>query len=185
MSIFVQADSQKHSHGRFVAGRDAGPVRRRRAGAADVTRQLGPQELVSKVAQRHLEGSRRPSLRVRQGQEQGARAGRQEHAAVLRHRVFGAAGAGEALAHGDAGAAQALRRSVLSVAVAELRRGVAGVHAGPLEDPAVPGQSDRQGRHGAHRNPSRQRQPRAGELFAAQTDNGWRLTTCRSKACRT
>ena len=75
---------------------------------------------------------------------------------------------GEALAHRDAGAAQALRRSVLSVAAAELRRGAARVHAGSLEDPAVPGQARRHGRDGAQRSPPRQRSARAGELFAAQ-----------------
>src|SRR4029453_4209124 len=87
----------------------------------------------------HVARSRPPPSRVKAEPEAGARAGRQEHAAALRHRVFRAARASQVLAHGYGGPAQALRRSVLSVAAAELRRGAARIHAGPPEDPAVPG----------------------------------------------
>ena len=145
-----------------------------RARAADDAAQLGPQELVTKVAQDTLRDLDAHRSEYKQEPEAGARAGRQEHAAALRHGVRGAARARQALAHGDARAAQALRRSVLSVAAAELRRGAARVHARPPEDPAVPGQGRRQGRDRAQRSPARQRQRVPVNYSLRKTPDGWK-----------
>ena len=158
--------SRRRWRSRLVA-RAWRPTQRRHA-------QLGPQELVTKVAQDTSEGSRCAPRRVQEEPEARARAGRQEHAAALRHDVRGAARAREALAHGDAGAAQALRRGVLPVAAAELRRGAARVHAGPPEDPAVPGQGRRHGRDGAQRSPARQRQRVPVNYSLRKTADGWK-----------
>ena len=119
-----------------AAGERRNRCRRRRA-------QLGPHELVTKVAQdtlRDLDAHRaeyqKDPGKVRQLVDKNM-------LPYFDTAYCGAAGAGEALAHRDAGTAQALRRGVLSVDAAELWRGAAGVHAGPPENPAVPGQCRR------------------------------------------